>query len=107
MGFRFQKRIRLLPGLTLNVSKRGVSTSLGMRGARVTFGRGKTRTTLGVPGTGLSYTSVQSHRSRVRAASVEAPSRSPVRSLLHAVGLCLLFVFMALLFLPLVLSFLH
>lgn len=56
MGFRFQKRVKIFPGVTLNFSKSGVSTSLGVRGARVTVGNGQTRTTVGVPGTGLSYT---------------------------------------------------
>ena len=56
---RFQKRIKLLPGLTLNLSKRGVSTSIGVTGARMTFGHGQKRTTVGLPGTGLSHTVVQ------------------------------------------------
>lgn len=58
MGFRFQKRVRILPGVTLNFSKSGVSTSLGVRGARITKGHGKTRVTVGIPGSGLSYTEV-------------------------------------------------
>lgn len=57
MGFRFFKRIKIIPGVTVNVSKSGMSTSLGVKGAHVTLGgvRG-TRTTVGIPGTGLSYT---------------------------------------------------
>lgn len=58
MGFRFQKRIKLLPGVTINLSKKGVSTSLGTTGARVTLGHGQKRTTVGLPGTGLSHTQV-------------------------------------------------
>ncbi len=56
MPFKFRKRIWLLPGLWLNVSKTGVSTSIGGKGATVNFGKRGTRTTLGIPGTGLSYT---------------------------------------------------
>lgn len=56
MGFRFQRRIRLLPGIRLNISKGGISASIGRRGAWATFGRGRRRTTVGLPGTGLSYT---------------------------------------------------
>ena len=56
MGFRFQRRIKIAPGISLNLSKSGVSTSIGPRGAKVTLGHGKVRTTIGVPGTGLSYT---------------------------------------------------
>ncbi|MDI9385547.1 MAG: DUF4236 domain-containing protein, partial [Verrucomicrobiota bacterium] len=38
MGFRFQKRIRLFPGVTLNLSKSGGSLSLGPRGAKLNLG---------------------------------------------------------------------
>jgi hypothetical protein len=60
MGFRFQRRIKIAPGISLNWSKSGVSTSFGPRGAKVTLGHGKVRTTAGVPGTGVSYTEVHS-----------------------------------------------
>ena len=59
MGYlRFNRRVRLFPGLRLNFGKRGVSASVGVRGARVTLGRRGVRTTVGLPGTGLSYTSL-------------------------------------------------
>jgi uncharacterized protein DUF4236 len=44
-----------MPGIRMNVSKSGVSTSFGTRGAWFTVGPRGTRTTLGIPGTGLSY----------------------------------------------------
>ncbi len=56
MGFRFWRRIRIAPGVTLNLSKSGGSLSFGPRGAKFTVGpRGK-RVTVGLPGTGLFYT---------------------------------------------------
>ncbi len=56
MGLRFQKRIRILPGVYINLSKSGVSASLGGHGATVNLGHtGKRMITLGIPGTGLSY----------------------------------------------------
>ena len=58
MGFRFQKRIRIAPGLTINLSKSGLSTSLGPRGAKITLGRGQTCRTIGIPGSGISHTTV-------------------------------------------------
>jgi hypothetical protein len=58
MGLRFYRRIRLFPGVTLNLSRRGVSTSVGVRGAHLTVGHGKVRTTVGLPGSGLSYTKI-------------------------------------------------
>jgi hypothetical protein len=55
MGFRFRKSIKLLPGVRLNLSKSGVSASLGRPGATVNIGNKGTRGTVGIPGTGLSY----------------------------------------------------
>jgi hypothetical protein len=57
MGLRFRRRIRLAKGLYLNVSKSGVSASVGGRGATVNLSRHGTRTTVGLPGSGLSYRS--------------------------------------------------
>jgi hypothetical protein len=57
MGFRFQKRMSVLPGLRINLSKRGASASLGPRGADVNIGRDGITTNAGIPGTGLSYRS--------------------------------------------------
>jgi len=56
MGLRFQKRIKILPGVYINLSKSGVSASLGGHGATVNVGHtGKRMVTFGIPGTGLSY----------------------------------------------------
>jgi hypothetical protein len=60
MGFRFRKTIKVARGVRLNISKSGVSTSVGTRGASMTFGHGKRRTTVGLPGTGFSHTTVHS-----------------------------------------------
>lgn len=56
MGFRFFKRVNVLPGVTLNLSKSGGSFSVGPQGARLTMGPQGARVTLGIPGTGLYYT---------------------------------------------------
>ena len=58
MGFRFFRRVKILPGVTLNLSGSGPSVSVGPRGLKTTFGPKGTRTTVGLPGTGLSYTEV-------------------------------------------------
>lgn len=58
MGFRIRKTIKILPGVKVNISKSGISTSIGGPGATVNIKRGrKTKTTIGIPGTGLSHTS--------------------------------------------------
>ena len=56
MGFRFRKIISAIPGVKVNLSKSGASTSIGGHGATVNVGTsGKRTVTLGVPGTGMSY----------------------------------------------------
>ena len=55
MGFRFNRRISILKGLRLNLSKSGPSVSVGGRGAWLTFGKKGTRATVGIPGTGMSW----------------------------------------------------
>ncbi len=64
MAFRFWRRIRLAPGVTLNLSKSGGSLSFGPRGAKVTVGRRGVRATAGLPGTGLFYTTRLGGRAR-------------------------------------------
>lgn len=54
-GLRFQKRLRVLPGVRINLSKSGASASIGPRGADVNIGRDGITTNAGIPGTGLSY----------------------------------------------------
>ncbi len=56
MGFRFSRRVRLIPGLRVNLSKSGASLSIGHRGAWYTIGPRGRRATIGLPGTGLFWT---------------------------------------------------
>ena len=57
MGLCFRKSISLGKGLKLNLSKSGPSVSFGKSGLRQSIGlNGKTRTTVGIPGTGVYYT---------------------------------------------------
>ena len=55
MGWRFQRRKKLFPGVALNVGKRGASVSVGPRGAKLTAGRRGLTGTLSLLGTGLAY----------------------------------------------------
>lgn len=57
MGFRFRKTKKIGP-FRITLSKSGISTSVGIKGFRITkTASGKLRTTASVPGTGLSYVS--------------------------------------------------
>ena len=56
MGFRFRKSIKLFPGFKINLTHKGISSaSIGKPGASVNIGKKSTRTSVGIPGTGLSY----------------------------------------------------
>ena len=56
MGFRFQRRIRIAPGVRLNLSKSGIGASVGRTGLRVGMdAKRKKYFSVGLPGTGLSY----------------------------------------------------
>jgi Protein of unknown function (DUF4236) len=75
MGFRLWRRVRIAPGVTLNLSKSGLSTSFGRRGYHVTVGHGHIRNTVGIPGTGMYWTSVSGSGQR----QTREVSRRPVR----------------------------
>jgi len=62
MSFRFWRRVRLAPGVTLNLSKSTASLSFGPRGAKYTISPRGNRATAGIPGTGLFYTVHDSKR---------------------------------------------
>lgn len=63
MGFRFRKSVRILPGVRLNISKGGVSTTIGRRGATINLGKRGVRGTVGLPGTGLFYSEMLARKS--------------------------------------------
>jgi hypothetical protein len=57
MGWRFHKSFKILPGIRLNVGKKGISSvSIGPRGAKLNLGQNGAKLTTGIPGTGISYT---------------------------------------------------
>ncbi len=68
MGFRLQRRIKIAPGLNLNISKRGLGISAGPRGAKVSIGPSGGRASVGVPGTGMRYEVRSSSGSHKKAA---------------------------------------
>jgi len=55
MGFRLQRRIKIAPGVNLNISKSGLGVSVGPKGAKASIGMSGARTSVGIPGTGLRY----------------------------------------------------
>lgn len=69
MTFRYRKSIKIVPGVKLNLSKSGVSTSLGRRGASVNLGHGRVKSTVGIPGSGVSFSKSTSTTSKSRSAA--------------------------------------
>jgi uncharacterized protein DUF4236 len=73
LTLRFFRRVRVVPGLRINLSKSGASVSVGRRGAWYTVGaNGRQRVTVGLPGSGLFLTEqsrgVPGHASRANVA---------------------------------------
>lgn len=61
MGLKYRKRMKIAPGVHLNIGKKGISSvSVGGRGASMNFNKKGHQTTVGVPGSGVSYTSKRS-----------------------------------------------
>ncbi len=57
MGLRFKKSFKIASGVKLNLNKNSTSVTFGKRGAHYTINsKGKKTTSVGIPGTGISYT---------------------------------------------------
>lgn len=56
MGLRFHKKIKIAPGVDLNLSKSGMGMSVGPKGAKVSVNsKGDIYGNISIPGTGVSY----------------------------------------------------
>lgn len=93
MGFNFRKSLKIAPGVRVNVTKKGVSSlSVGKNGARVNVGKKGVKTTVGIPGSGLSYSK---HNSYDNSSSMPSQNAKAEKSIgfgtLLIIGLLLLF----------------
>jgi hypothetical protein len=78
MGFRVRKSIKIMPGVRMTVTPRGMSVSAGVKGARVSaHSSGRVTRTVGIPGSGISHVTTSSASSRARGAATN--SRVPAR----------------------------
>ena len=75
MGIRFRKSVTIIPGLRLNLTKSGLSATLGPRGASIGIGPRGTHANLGGFGTGLSL------RTRLDAPASRRGARTSLRTL--------------------------
>ncbi|WP_094461910.1 DUF4236 domain-containing protein [Pannonibacter phragmitetus] len=55
MAIRFQRRIRIAPGVNVDFSRSGLGLSVGPRGFSFSAGPGGVYRNIGLPGTGLSH----------------------------------------------------
>lgn len=70
MAFRFRKSVKILPGVRINLGRRGISTTVGKRGASINVGKSGAFLNSSIPGTGLSA------RTKVAAAKPAGAKRS-------------------------------
>lgn len=74
MGFRVRKSFKVMPGMRMTVTPRGVSASFGVTGARISaHSSGRVTRTVGIPGSGISDVK------QIRPARMQnsAPPRAP------------------------------
>lgn len=73
MAFRFRKSINL-GGFRINLSKSGIGYSFGVKGLRFTHkAGGGSRTTIGIPNTGISY--VKDYSTHKKASTIKAEKK--------------------------------
>ncbi|MBO6117111.1 MAG: DUF4236 domain-containing protein [Bacteroidales bacterium] len=72
------RRIKIFPGVYINVGQNGASLSFGNKSAKATVGKTGTNYTVGIPGTGLSY------RKKVSSKSKDGGSKSWLNWLITA-----------------------
>ena len=53
MAWSYRRRIKIIPGVHLNFSKSGISTSIGIKGSNITFGKKGTYINTGIPTLGI------------------------------------------------------
>jgi len=84
MALRFRRSVGLGGGVRLNVGKTGVGASAGARGARYSVhSSGRRTTSVGVPGTGVGYTT---SRGGGRARTASAPPTPATKPGMFAPG---------------------
>ena len=90
MGFRFRKSFGAGP-FRVTMSKSGIGYSVGGKGFRVTKkASGGTRTTVGIPGTGISYSTDSKKKKSTRKSTAKSGGGfgAIVKGFLYFIGVC-------------------
>ena len=82
MGLRFRKSVKIAPGVRLNISKKSVGISAGVKGYRKSINSsGRVTTSIGTPVAGVSYVKTENLKSKKKkAASNRASSTAAAAS---------------------------
>jgi len=76
MALRFRRSFRIAPGIKLNLTRRGLGATVGVRGAHVSVNsNGRLTESVGAPGSGLYFQ--QSRRIGGGSPNEQAPEQSP------------------------------
>lgn len=85
MGLRFRKSVKIAPGVRLNIGKKSVGVSAGVKGYRKSINSsGRVTTSIGTPVAGVSYVKTENLKSKKkkavsnRASSTAAAANSSV-----------------------------
>lgn len=91
MALRFRKSFKIAPGIRINVSKSGVSTSVGGKGLTANLSKRGTRITTGIPGTGISSSTLYKAKPRQQVADEPSLLASIITLAIIAFALWLIF----------------
>ena len=99
MGFRFRKSVKIAPGVKLNFSKKSTGVTFGGKGFHYTINsKGKKTTTVGIPGTGISYSTSSNSstgnkkNTKSKKAGIEAMSTPISKKWYQKTGFIILFL---------------
>ena len=82
MGLRFRKSVKIAPGVRLNIGKKSVGVSAGVKGYRKSINSsGRVTTSIGTPAAGVSYVKTENFKTKKKkAASNRASSTATAAS---------------------------
>ena len=81
MAWRFRKSVKIAPGIRLNFSKSGMSTTIGGRGSSINIGKRGVYHNMSIPGTGLSNRTRLASGARQSSSSKKRTGQSSDRTL--------------------------
>ena len=86
MGWRFRRSIKIGKHTRLNLGKKGMSISTGVKGARVTVNnKGRVTRTVGIPGTGIYNTKQYKLKSTENRITEKQKQQYPLSAILFGI----------------------